>query len=168
MQEISEDSIIIFITSYEHYIKDAFGINVFDYILKEECQAKLPSAISTILKKMNNKKERYCFKTHEGSRTFNLNDLISIELQYNRTLLMMTKRKEHILSSTSLTKLYRLIASPQICRPNSHHLVNMNYIDEIYKGEIRLKGIAKSIVISRGKYKEIYELYMNYLIEKEL
>ncbi|WP_228410504.1 LytR/AlgR family response regulator transcription factor [Erysipelothrix piscisicarius] len=41
----SPSTVVIFITSYEGYIKDAFGLNVYDYILKQELDLQLPEAL---------------------------------------------------------------------------------------------------------------------------
>ena len=46
IEEMRLDIIIIFITSYDSYIKESFGINVLGFIDKNEVKEKLPAYLS--------------------------------------------------------------------------------------------------------------------------
>lgn len=165
LQQNRDKSVIVFVTSYEGYIKDAFGLNVYDYILKQECQDKLPDILREIVGQ-HVFKEKISLKTEFGLKMFNIEDILY--LSYNdRFIFLHTEEEETVirLVYASLLKVKQELPEIYFFQPNNRYIVNMAAIDTFHKGILRIKGTDFDIEISRGKYKEFKDNYLNYLIE---
>ena len=159
----NKDCIIIFLTSYDHYMKDAFGINVYRYIMKNECDKLLPTVLNEVIDLLENKEKRI-FNVPGGMTSIFLEDIVYIKFLERNPYLILKDYKRIKLSSTSLKSVGEQLKSKDFIQINNHTIVNMRYITEISHNEIWLDSVDKSFEISRGKFKETLKTYQKYLI----
>lgn len=160
----NKECLIIFLTSFDYYMKDAFGINVYRYILKSEYDKLLPTVLYEVINLWENKEKRI-FKVPDGVLSIFLEDIIYIEFLERNPYLTLKNHKKIKLSATSLSSVYKYVNSIDFIKINNHTIVNMRYITEILYNSIFLDSLNQSFNISRGKFKEILKTYQNYLIK---
>ncbi|AYV35134.1 DNA-binding response regulator [Erysipelothrix rhusiopathiae] len=161
----SPSTVVVFITSYEGYIKDAFGLNVYDYILKQELDLQLPEALIQLTTRLT-QRDSVVFKFDSGILNLELMEIV-FALYENRNITIFTQDESYVMKSTSLTKVYESLPESMFIQPNSRYIVNMMYIQEMRKGVIKLKGYDDLIEVSRGQFKNLYQNYLDFLVESE-
>lgn len=164
LREKSMDTIIVFLTSYENYVKDAFGINVHQYILKNDIDSQLSESILDIIELQNKKIKCYLFKTKDGDLKLNQNEIVSINFE-ERKPKIYTINNSYKVNNKSMLELARILDDNIFVQINSSCIINIQYIRRISNLEVELEYESKKFTISRGKYRVLNHLYREYLIK---
>lgn len=162
LDEQKIESIIIFITSYEGYMKLCFNLNVLSYILKEELEETLPKALIKAISKLNDF-SNYLFRTENGNINVKENEIVFITIS-NRKIYIHLIYDTIQIYETSIKQLANKLG-PNFIKPNASYLVNMKFIKNIHNGIIYLRNYDEIIFISKGKIKEINQQRKLYLIK---
>lgn len=162
MYEQGLKPIIVFVTSYEGYIKDAFGLNVYGYIMKEEIEERIPKIMHQILKDLN-KKSYIILNNNMGPVTYRYSDILYFMIE-NRKLYVRTRSNLTRFYATTLKGIKNSLNN-QFLQPNSKYIVNAQHIKSIENGEVIMSN-EDHIFISRGKYRLFNEIYKDYLINE--
>lgn len=155
--------IIFFLTSYEGYMKNAFGINVDRYILKSEYKDVLPKEVKRIVGQFKEEKIKL-FNTPKGTVYLQLNQIACIEMIDRNPIITLLSNETVSLSATSLKSVYRFLDSPHFLQVNSGVVVNMKYIDVFNRQNILMYKIDKSFAVSRRYYSECRTQFEKYLL----
>lgn len=153
--------IIVFITSYERYMKDSFGLNVFNYITKDECTYRLPIVLKSILKILL-EKSLFNLKTENGFMTYKAEEIVYFYID-NRRIYMKTDEEIQVYY-TSMKKLITEL-NDNFSFVGSKYIVNMNKIRNIVNGVIELEN-DECIFIPKGKVKRFADKYKRFLMIK--
>lgn len=135
---------IIFVTSHENYVMDAFGMNVIGFVLKsniEKLEEKLKEYIEY------NTKKTICLNYEE----ININEIYFIDKEDKVTTLHLKDRK--ILSTYTLKKIMEFLNDDDFIYIKKDTIVNMNYIENYNKEEIVIQN--KTLSISRRLKSEV-------------
>lgn len=154
------DSIVVFVTSHDKYMKDSFGLNVYQYILKEDVEKEIPVTLKRIVNDFYNS-TLINLKTENGLSTYKINEIIYFTIQ-NRKIFMQTKKEYIQVYYTSLKKILPLL-NDNFIFGNSQYIINMAYIKNFENGVIELNGTSICVFIPKGKVKCKYELYKGYM-----
>lgn len=168
LNNIDKKSYIIFLTSTDQYMKNAFGVNVYKYILKSEMDTELIKSIKDIIAIKDCENQTCTF--HAGSSIYvvNLEEIICFE-RINRKIYLYFKEQKIELNSTYTIKCINSnLNSMNFQNPNSGTIVNLKYVQKISKESILLNKIDKVISVSRGRYKQIYNAFTNFLINGDM
>lgn len=151
---------IVFLTSHQERMVEAFGENVIGFLKKPVREADLNS----IVKKMKQFLQRKRITWEEAGKTYTLSaeDIRYIEAQDKYTCVVL--KDEKYLVRKSMKEWEALLPKRQFCRANRSYLVNLELFDKA-KGEIAL-GEGKKIALSRKNKETITEQYKRYLREK--
>lgn len=159
--EKNQKCIVVFITSYEHYMKNSFGLNVFSYLTKDECAYRLPMVLKSILTTLL-EKSFFNFKTEEGLMTYKAEEIFYFFIE-NRRVYMKTKKEVQVYF-TSLKKLI-IELNDDFSFIGSKYIVNMNKIKNLTNGIVELEN-KECIFIPKGKVKRFSEKYKKFLMRK--
>lgn len=151
--------LILFVTSLKDKVFDAFGINIFGFILKSEIDKKLPIILNVIKIELENK-NLLNFKTLEAILKIKADDIYSIVRQ-NRKIYLNAIDKEYYLPNTTLKSIFSQLDESFIFIDKSC-IINSNHIYKIQKN-IMILNNSKEYIISRDRLKKIKE---RFLIEK--
>lgn len=164
LKERESNTIIIYVSAHDNYMKLSFGLNVYGYILKQEMDKDLPklliSAITdlTAIKSIN-------FHTDNGIETFMLNNIQFFEYT-NRKIFLNTSNAKVQIHISSLSKVKDLLNS-DFMSPNANFIINMHSIRHINKsGKITLHNNTTEFQISYGKIRKLTDLYKAFLIKE--
>lgn len=161
IHEKNTECYFIFVTSFDHYMKKAFGKNVIAYITKDEYASRLPDilriTINTIMKK-----SVFNLKSKDGIMSYKMIDIYSFYIE-NRRIYMQTDEKVQIYY-TSLKKLINELNGDFVFI-GSNYIVNMHNIKMIKSGSVILENDT-CVFIPKGKVKEFNDNYKNFLKRK--
>lgn len=157
---------IIFLTSYEHYMRDAFGLNIFRYILKKEVDLKLIDTLHQLIQLKQKQASRMIHLfTPKGEQLINEDDLVCIVIIQREFEVYTRKNRFNLKRSYTLKELTEKLSPESFIQANSGVVVNMNYIREYTKKAIRLEHYPELIQISRPRQKEFFEQYRKFMIQ---
>ncbi len=155
-------SIIIFVTAHDCYMQDAFGLNVFGYILKQEIATKVPKMIKNVINDLNNK-TYIILSVDRECLTFNYHEIIYFSVE-DRKYFIKTTSGIFEFQNISLKNLQNQLGK-QFLQPNSKYLINIKVIKFVQGGNVVLIN-GETIKVSRGKIKKFNEVYKNALIDE--
>lgn len=158
-----EKAIIIFITGIKEYVFEAFDVWAFHYLLKpieEEKFAKVfARAAAEAERKKEGEGESFFIKSKGRTIILNPKEILYMESQ-NRMVIFHTT-KENLELYCDMGQLEKRLGG-NFYRCHRGYIVNMGYIAEYGKDSISLTN-GETIYLSRRKYKEFVETYMDYL-----
>ena len=148
---------IIFLTSHEERMREAFGANVIGFLSKPVQDAEL----LLIIQKMKQFMDRKMVEWEEDGRLYSVyaEDIQYIEVEDKYTYVFVGTEK--YLVRRSLREWGTMLPDSDFCMANRSCLVNLSLLDRV-KSEIVLED-GKAIPISRKYKKEIEEKYKEYL-----
>ena len=151
---------IIFLTSHQERMVEAFGENVIGFLTKPVQEA----ALDTIVKKMRQAMQREQVTWEDAGKThaISVEEIRYIEAQDKYTYVVL-KDEKHLVRK-SMKEWEEQLPERQFCRANRSYLVNLELFDKA-KGELAL-GEGKKITLSRKNKEAISEQYKRYLREK--
>lgn len=155
-------SIIIFVTSFDAYVRNAFGLNVYAYIMKDEIDVVVPRTLISLLKDMD-KKTYIVLHGDQGPLTMKFVDILYFIIE-ERKIYIHTYNDKIRVYGTSLKKL-SVNLNESFLYPNSKYILNASHIKSIENGAIILDN-DECIFISKGKFKRFNEEYKNFLIKE--
>lgn len=157
------DTIIIIISGHDKYMKNAYHIHPFDYLLKPVIEKNLVKCLDDVERILRYKDPQnfISVKTNDGNIQLNVNDIVYITFK-NRKTNIVTKQGI-IYSSMNLKDLYSVLKSYDFIMCHKSYIVNMGYIYRLNQDEIILSYKDISISVSRLKYKEVKDKFMKYL-----
>ena len=154
--------IIVFVSSYDGYINDAFGLNIYAYVLKSEIEKRLPIIINNVIKQLE-KKAFVILATENGNETFMYDDIVYVTIDNRKFFIKTLSNLETTrINATTLSGI-KLLIGDQFLQVNAKYIVNGMHIKLIENGAVILAN-DECIFISRGKFKQFNNLYKDYLI----
>lgn len=151
---------IIFLTSHQERMVEAFGENVIGFLTKPIQEA----ALGVIVKKMRQAMQRELVTWEDAGKTHavSVEEIRYVEAQDKYTYVVL--KDEKYLVRKSMKEWEEQLPERQFCRANRFYLVNLELFDKA-KGEITLEE-GKKIALSRKNKETITEQYKRYLREK--
>lgn len=145
---------IIFVTSYEEYIWEAFNVNVVGYILKKDIDNKLLEKVEQELIKFT-KERSHIFITKDSELILREKELISfyydnkIDCIYMHTLSNIVE-----ICNTSISALEKQL-SKSFFKVNRRSIINVNYISKfnIFDKSALMIDEKSEIKVSRRNWK---------------
>ena len=159
---------IIFITAYDSYAVEAFGINAFDYILKPYSEDRIKETLKRLCEEETTKEEsKEIFK---GKITSWKGDKICVlsldEISYFEACERETKvfvGEEVYIAKLKISKLEERLPRDKFFRTHRSFVVNLDKISEVIPWfnttfNLKLIGVEERIPVSRSKIKEFKKI----------
>lgn len=150
---------IIFVTGCEDYLPQGYGVQPIHFLLKPVSRDALEGALRTDWK-LNHKPKTVVLRV--GGRTVSLllAQIGYIE-SYNHSIVVHQTQG----SSTyllSLSEMKKLLPGDQFCRCHNSYLVNLEYVEEIGRTQLILRG-GVHLPIGRTYYKSLQSDFIRYI-----
>lgn len=152
---------LVFVTVSQDFAVDAFRLNAIHYLVKPVTAGQIAECFSRV----------HFFKpARHLNIVSNYNDiqvpeqLIQYMESYTNTVIIHTENQTFS-THESLGSVLKRLDPGHFIRPYRSYIVNMNYIDHLYKGQIILKNHTH-IPVARQKKKEIQERYHQFLFRQ--
>ncbi|WP_295154920.1 LytTR family DNA-binding domain-containing protein [uncultured Ruminococcus sp.] len=152
---------VVFVSSYSEIVFDSMKYNAFRFIVKPVSRDKLFEAMDSALEMLNNER-RLIVKDEEYNESIVVYEKEVIYAQADNVYTYIITDKGSYRYPYNLSALEEELDSGGFFRTNRSYIVNLEHINSYDKTGIILSNGHKA-VISRGKYKEFNNCYLNYI-----
>lgn len=151
---------IIFITGYEEYLREGYGVRPVHLLLKPVDRERLKEALLTDWR-LNHKPRGVMLQKGNRSMGLMLEEILYAESSGNHSIRVVLKRREETFPFT-LSELGRLLPEEGFARCHSGYLVNLGHVRELDRFTIRLDN-GGSLPVGRKYYKECQAAFISYI-----
>ena len=155
---------IIFLTSFENKMKDAFRRNVHGYVMKEEMESKLPIVLSKEIEFINQSKN-ISFKTTEGIIGFRFDDIRFFEAKERKTLCFTNQGTYEIINKT-LSEVLSLL-NDWFLQINRYQIINIKHIYSFHSFEFIIKNDKRKFFVSRDRRSQVIKKYTERMLHED-
>ncbi len=163
IRKFNEFAKIIFLTSSESFVYNAFEAKATNYLIKSLHDEKFEDVFLSTVKSLNRSlsKEVIRFKSQQEDITFNLSDVTHFE-SFKRLIIVHTSDKKVHEFYYKLSDLITGLHDKGFILTHRSFLVNLAYIKTISTTELTLKNQV-IIPISRNLLKPVKQSFIEYL-----
>ena len=166
LRNLCHPPVVIFVTSKEKYMRDAFGMNVFAFIVKEKMNEELAPIMTDCLTYLE-KNNGVTLKTNQGLHRFYFNDIICVYSE-DRKIQLITYLEVFQIYQETLGSIIQKLNHPQFVSPNRGSIVNLRYVSNTRKGCITLEHTDHKEYISRERVKEFDRIFTDYVLGQRI
>ena len=153
IRDINIKTEIIFTTSMQNYVYEAYEVKAFRYILKPINYDLLSKYLKDCISEVLSKNNMILIKSNKNTLVLPINEILYIEV-IRKIVTIYTLSGEHEIE-ISLKKLESQLLNYNFFRCHNSYLVNLKAINEIKDKTIIIKDYE--VPVSRSKYKELQE-----------
>ncbi|MBA4700631.1 MAG: response regulator transcription factor [Ruminococcus sp.] len=154
---------IIFVSNHEDCVWSAFGINTLAFERKPISRNRMERWIRAAVKEFDSK-IIIKFEKDNTATWSKVENLLYLRAEGNYTI-VHTKYAEFIISK-SLKYWQEQLPKDRMIRVHRSYLVNLDYVENVAKDEIRMKHVKKSIPIGRTNKKNFIIRYQAFIQER--
>ena len=160
IREKDTSVIIIFLTSLVQYALDGYKVNAANYLVKPVSKSRLGAELDRWIREIDQKDEPYiCLHNDNGNYKVLLKNISYVET-YNRNLLVHTDQ-QNIVCYWKMKEMENEVLPYGFARNHSSYLVNLFYVGNIEKNEVKLTT-GDRLPLSKTKKKEFMEKLAEY------
>jgi DNA-binding LytR/AlgR family response regulator len=152
-----ENTTIIYITTYENLVYEAFKYSPLRFIRKNRINEELLEAIQAFLNKKQFNSYSLMFSTDLGKRSLPVNEIVYIEVHSHK--LYVHEKGKLTIANGNLKDVEEQLRTYGFIKTHQSFLVNYKYINFINHSEVLLDNKI-SIPLSRGRYEQVKKEYM--------
>lgn len=159
------EEVICFVTSYNRYAFDAYGVEALGYIIKPaqyvDVKRLIEKAVIQIYYKYDVKEaeKRYLeVCTQKRKEMVDTEEILYLEKRRNQCVIHMETRE--LVCYETLKSIYQRLNQQKFCYAHQGFIVNFDKIKEVMPEAIAL-GEGKEIPVSRKYQKKLSERHMN-------
>lgn len=160
IRKLNQYVILIFLTSIQDRVYEAFQFNTFRFIRKNHLMNELGECLDKCFKLIKNEKTVYTFKTKEGIIKLSLHDILYFTY-INRHVEVKTTDQEYMLTMTRFQDVVNTFQDKGFVLIHRGCIVNVKYIKVIHQLYIVLDNNEK-LSISRYRVRDIFRTFTNY------
>lgn len=161
--EWKKQPLLIFVTSYEKYVYDAFDVGAFQYLLKPINERKFAEvfqrAIEQILSGPRWMKQSLMVQNAGFSKAIPLERIYYAESQGHKVILHMTDQRLEYYAKIGMLEEE---LSGQFFRIHKGYLINLSFVEGYSKTAVTLTN-GERLLISRYKYADFVKTYLAYV-----
>lgn len=154
---------IVFVTDYDKYVWDSFGLKTLDYAVKPVGCRQVMHWI-TIAQKELEEETVLKFGNKEDKEWCNLNELCFLQAQ--GSYVMVHKKSEQFISTRNLRFWMENLNQGKLLRAHKSFVVNADFIREVKDDVVILTVDKTRIPIGRSFKKDFMDQYNAYILKK--
>ena len=180
IQDMNPSTVIIFATAHASYMKDAFEVYAFDYLMKPfkvervlqtlelahdrlcassetPLEAKLPETSKTI-------QGRIMLHHRGGVSVIDLQEILLVQREDRATVLYTVGEGRYVTADT-LGEMEERLGKESFFRCHKSYIINLNHIKDIspygrWTYILRLQGTKHDALITHEKYEELQKMFI--------
>lgn len=152
-----KDVLIIFVTSFDNYVFEAFDYDAVSYIRKNEFDNKITNTIDRIIAKINMNNKKVVFNNSDGQYHVSPKNIMYFE-SLNHSIYIHEDNGKVIKITNSLNQLERDFSIYNFIRIHSGYLVNLKYVYSIENISLVLLN-NKVLPVSRHRLKDVKKAF---------
>lgn len=150
----TKDAYIVFITAFVTYALEGYKVDAVRYLLKEDeyLEKAVYECLDTIIYKMNYEEYKHTFEFQEGMVELYYEDILYVESSLHKLIFhMAAENAGRYTIYEKLDVVDKLLHEAGFCRIHKSFLVNLKYVENIERYEVRLSnGIC--LRVSKSRY----------------
>lgn len=164
LKKYYQEIVIIFITSYHSFVRDAFHLKIFQYLEKPITKDVLFEELDAVFNEFNSKKNTYSVRFKGEISILSSNEVMYIE-SCGRYVYIHTINQDYKIIS-KLDVEFEKLDKEKFVRIHKSTIVNINFICKIEGNNLYIKNQPNSpISISRGYKENLSRIYSRYKIK---
>ncbi|MBN2853489.1 MAG: response regulator transcription factor [Clostridia bacterium] len=165
---MNPDCYIVFSTAHESYMKDAFELYAFDYMLKPYKLDRVKSTLVRISKLLGNsvveespKIDKLMIKSKEGINFVDKDKIVMVQKEGSQTVIITCDSKYG--TNLNMNEIEEKLNKSNFMRTHKSYIANINFIDKItpygrWTHIIEFTCIKDDALITHAKYLELEEM----------
>ena len=172
IQDRSPKCIIIFATAHEEYMKSAFELYAFDYLVKPFSIERAHRTLQLARERLMERRavtaarpatdaglHRLMIKHREGVSLVNPEDILMVQREDRATALLMRDGRK-LLTADPLGEIAERLPEDKFFRAHRSYIINLDQIDSItpygrWTHVVRLRGTREDALITHEKFEEL-------------
>lgn len=157
IKDKKKNACIILLTSHSEYVLDAFELEIFRFIPKDNCKRRLSKAIDVAAyRAINSQNKYYVYHSREGDQKIFYNDIIYIAKDEKNSIIMTNTTGAKAVR-ISMADLFKELESDEFIFISRSNIVNINHIVKILNedGHYAVLKNGEKLDISKAKVKEV-------------
>ena len=164
IREKNKNIDIVFVTGFFKYALHGYKVRALQYLLKPIKTIDLYYCLNSTLDRITSEKEDSSLVLETGKKIIKLDyNKIQYFIMFSPYIDIHTST-EKITIRKNIGEIEKILPSEYFIRCHRSYIVNVRYIKSIIKNNVLLENGVK-IPISRGKYKEVNDTFINYICE---
>ncbi len=177
IQDKDPKTVIVFATAHEEYMKHAFEVYAFDYLVKPFKAERALNTFALIRERLTVREEakpapqtsmkpasrRLMLKHKDGLSFLKLEDILLIQRE-ERSTVIYTVNEEKFVTTDTLSELDERLPDDMFFRSHKSYIVNLAHIESIspygrWTYVIKLAGTRLDALITHERYADLQKLY---------
>lgn len=164
IREKNKNVDIVFVTGFFKYALHGYKVGALQYLMKPIKISDLYFCLNKTQERISNKNDKYMMILETPKKYIKLNcNEIHYCIMFSPYIDIHTS-SEKITVRKKISELEREIPSKYFIRCHRSYIVNLKYVKSITKDSVVLESGIR-IPISRGRYKDINDTFINYICE---
>lgn len=161
MRQAESDTVLIFISSHEHYVFKSIEYRPFRYIRKQYLEEELYHALKDAYKLIDSESDKtIIIKVDDEDIRLKRSEIMYYEIE-SRKLSIHLKNKNVLNIRKTIRDFYKELADDNFIQINSGCVVNAKYIDKISSNDITLEN-GEKLIVSRPRIKNVKSELLEY------
>lgn len=162
LRKSGRNDLLIFLTSYEQFMADAFSVKAFRYLLKPVSQAAIYSVLQDAYNEISTyQKIAIPLPDNEGVTTRPLETVCMIESLGDNSCVYTDT--ENIISSKSLKYWESVLDSGVFYRVSKEHIISLRHVSELRNNYICFDAREERVRVPRRMRKKFQVVWMTYV-----
>ena len=178
IQERNPRTVLIFATAHEEYMKNAFEVYAFDYLVKpfrleramqtlerirDRLRGRLPEAVPAPAPAVGPVPGRMMLKHREGVSFLNLQEIAMVMRENRATILLMQDGTRYNVGD-GMADLDERLPDDLFFRTHKSYIVNLNLIESIqpygrWTYVVKLRGLKDDALITHERFEELQKRF---------
>ena len=172
IQDSAPKTIIIFATAHEEYMKSAFELYAFDYLVKPFSLERALNTLSLARERLCERHEaaapkpaksknprRLMFKHREGVSFVDPEDILLVQREDRATAIIL-KDDQKLLTSDGLSEIEQRLPEEMFFRSHKSYIINLDQMDSVtpygrWTYVVQLRGTKADALITHEKFEEL-------------
>ena len=141
LREKNPDIIIVMVSNYTNYVYDAFSLQVYSYIYKEDMDIKIPDVLDKAMVEVKDSSRMFTYKIQRETYMINVRRIKYFEVNKHHT--EMYTENEMIEFVEAMKDVENRLDKNIFVRINRNNIINVRYIEEVREDYVLLAGDVK-------------------------
>lgn len=159
LRERKSDILIIFLSSHEELVQEAFQVEAFRYIYKSNPEQKIREALQEAIQRVNHNRKGIFLQSGNRKEWIPFGEIVSIQAIHDSTMLQRTKGESKEFIAKSL-KWWEEHLNEDFVRCHHSYLVNCNAIEKIEEKNIHMNN-GQRIPLAVRRKTEVKKRYLD-------
>lgn len=160
LRAVRPDAVIVFVTNYIEYAPSGYEVNAFRYVLKSAIEEMLPNIVLLALDEYKKRHRVVSFAMASENIDVPVENILYLESDHRMMVMhLINHSRKSFRFYASITQMETTLSPIGFLRVHKSYLVNMEYIELLQYGKVRLKGLVE-LPVSKTNYTELKQQYI--------